>query len=121
MDDTILLSTLLFLICGAVSLVWICLWLYICRRKALHILLMLLLSLGVVYIAARIVFLPVDETYSYSNICAQGLLLVMFLQFFIPACIIALIISVCRAITDHRAALGNSEKHGETGNETESL
>ncbi|MBQ5311515.1 MAG: hypothetical protein ILP19_05690 [Oscillospiraceae bacterium] len=121
MDDTYILAILLYVVCGAASLGWICLWLRICRGKALRIPLMLIASLGVVYIAARIVFLPVDETYSYSNICAQGLLLVVFLQFFAPACIIALIVSVCRAIADHRAAPDNSGKYKETFTETDSL
>ena len=108
--DTYEISVVILFMFGAVSFGWAKLWLHLCKGKMIRNLGMLLFSLGVVYIAARIVFLPVDDTYSYSNICAQGLWLLMFLQFFVPASVIAMIISVCKAITER----GAGDRYGES-------
>ena len=113
MGISYMLGILIYIICIAASAGWVKLWLHICRNGSglIRNLVMIVLSFGVTYIAAVIVFLPVDDTYSYSNICAQGLLLVMFLQFFAPACLIALILSVCRAIMKKRTGDWYAEKN----------
>ncbi len=111
MDESYLLSIIIDGVFIVISFGWVKLWLHICGKgnAVIRNIVMIILSLGVVYIAAQIVFLPVDDTYSYSNICAQGLWMLMFLKFFVPASVIAMIISVCRAITER----GAGDRYGE--------
>lgn len=63
------------------------LWLWLCVKKyswftvkglLLHMLLFGVISVVIMWIAAQLVFLPVDSTYSASNVGALGLLIVMF-------------------------------------------
>lgn len=82
------------LISVVVSVLWMALWVrtykpLTVKRFLIRTLVFILLSLLVAYVAARIIFLPVDDTYSASNIGALGLLCLMFLGCFGLSCISA--------------------------------
>ena len=59
------------------------------RALILHTLIFTVLSALIGYIALRILFSGADESYSVSNKSALGLLGLMILSVFVPACILA--------------------------------
>lgn len=56
-----------------------------------HTVIFLLLSVLIAWIGLRLIFLPVNETYSYSNICALGLLCPIWLKIFGLGCLTAIV------------------------------
>lgn len=96
---------------AAFSLFWAWLWVktykrLTAKRFLLHTLLFVALSLLASWVAARIVFLPVDSTYSASNIGALGLLFIMFLVCFASGCIAAFGITLGKLLGKDKAGDG---------------
>ncbi|MCM1226665.1 MAG: hypothetical protein NC320_04460 [Clostridium sp.] len=54
-----------------------------------HTLLFVIMSLFIIWLFIHIVFLPVDETYSASNIGALGIVVILYVPFWVFACIAA--------------------------------
>jgi hypothetical protein len=50
-------------------------------------------------LALHLIFLPVDETYSASNLGALGFLFLGFLGYYIPGCIIAFVATLGKLLT----------------------
>lgn len=87
----------------AVSILWACLWVktykaLTIKRFIIHTIIFIFLSLLIAWLAMQLIFLPVDDTYSASNIGALGLLFFMFLACFGSACISAFGISLGKLI-----------------------
>lgn len=59
------------------------------RRLIAHTLIFAALSAFIAYVILRIVFSGVDETYSASNKGALGILFLMIMAVFVPACLFA--------------------------------
>lgn len=56
-----------------------------------HTVIFMLLSLLAAWIVSKLIFFPADETYSYSNISALGLLCLIWLKIFGFGCLTAFI------------------------------
>ena len=79
---------------SAVSIGWAFLWVRTYKtltveRLILHTLLFTALSLLIFQLVSYITFLPVDESYSASNIGALGFMILLFINIFAAACIVA--------------------------------
>ena len=90
---------LLFALFIAFSIFWSYLWVKTCkastvRRLIIHTIIFILLSLVVAYLTMRLIFLPVNDNYSASNIGAVGILYLMFLVCFGIACFLAVGITI---------------------------
>ncbi|MBQ8434581.1 MAG: hypothetical protein IJX24_01000 [Oscillospiraceae bacterium] len=90
---------LLFAIFIAFSIFWSYLWVKTCKvstvkRLIIHTIIFILLSLVVAYLTMRLIFLPVNDNYSASNIGAVGILYLMFLVCFGIACFLAVGITI---------------------------
>ena len=59
------------------------------RRLIIHTLIFAVLSAFIAYVILRIIFSGVDKTYSASNKGALGILFLMIMGVFIPACLLA--------------------------------
>jgi len=75
---------LLFALFIVFSIFWSYLWVKTCkaptvRRLIIHTIIFVLLSLVVAYLTIHLIFLPVNDSYSASNIGAVGILYLIFL------------------------------------------
>lgn len=82
------------LLYSGISAGWAFLWVHTfkthtVKRLVLHTIVFVILSLFVALLVCRITFIPVDESYSRTNINALGLMAVIFLCIFAVACITA--------------------------------
>lgn len=82
------------LLYSGISVGWAFLWVRTfktptVRRFVLHTIVFVILSLFLALLVSRITFLPVDESYSQTNINALGLMAVIFICIFAAACITA--------------------------------
>lgn len=88
---------------GVISLVWAALWVFTYRtltlkRFIVHTAVFVILSAVVAWLVLQFTFMPIDSTYSASNIGALGFLYMSFLIFFISACLIAFGITLGKLI-----------------------
>lgn len=84
---------------SAVSIGWAFLWIrtyktLTAKRLILHTLLFTALSILVFLLVSYITFIPVDESYSASNIGALGFMILLFINFFGASCIVAFAINI---------------------------
>ena len=84
---------------SAVSIGWAFLWVrtyktLTAKRLILHTLLFTALSILIFLLVSYITFLPVDESYSASNIGALGFMILLFINFFGASCIVALAVNI---------------------------
>ena len=82
------------LLYSGISVGWAFLWVRTfktptVKRLVLHTIVFVILSLLVALLVCRITFIPVDESYSQTNINALGLMAVIFICIFAAACITA--------------------------------
>ncbi len=69
------------------------------------------LSALITWFAAKVIFSPVDETYSASNVGALGLLFLMWAFVFSAACLIAIFQTLGRLLTKHREEKQNKPEN----------
>ena len=78
-----------------ISVVWYLIWTktydpYELRGLIRHEVIFTAASAGIFYLAARVIFSPVDESYSYSNKGALGFVVIIFGVFLGCSCLAAL-------------------------------
>ncbi len=100
----IYLSFALFI---AFSVFWAYIWVktgntVIIKRFIIHTIIFILLSFLSAWIVGQLVFLPVNESYSASNIGAVGILYLIFLVCFGTACIFAFGITIGNLINNNK-------------------
>lgn len=84
---------------AVLSVLWYLIWTktylpYDIKGLIKHSVIFILLSAGILFITANAVFAPVDNSYSYSNKSALGLLFILMAIVFICASIFALAVTI---------------------------
>lgn len=88
------MGAIITIIVFMISYGWYKLWVSTYKPKNVlgyvkHTLLFVIISLFVIWLFINIIFLPVDETYSASNVGALGIIVILYVPFWILACIAA--------------------------------
>lgn len=87
------------IIAAVLSVVWFLLWTktylpYDIKGLIKHSVIFILLSVGILFIMAKAVFAPVDDSYSYSNKSVLGLLFILMAIVFFLASLFALAVTI---------------------------
>lgn len=104
-------------IMAALSLGWALLWIYTYRSAkisgyVIHTVIFSALSAAITWLMLKVIFAPVDDTYSASNKGALGLVFILWMIVFGSACLIAVFATLGKLInnrTENEA--DNRENH----------